>query len=914
LRRPLRISVTNADPAAPGGTSVTERFIYGEQCPSGDALNLLGKPWRHFDQAGLATVESMDFKGNPTGASRRVALDYKRVIDWSAVDGAVPVDISTPLVAATLDAAVAPLLDADSWLAQTTFDALNRPILTVSPHTPARPANQLRHTFDVLGHLATVDVNLRGATAGGQPVWTPFVTRMGYDAKGQRLAIAYGNGTNTAYSYDPLTFRLTSLVTSRNAAAFPGDSAAVAGWPGSQVQNLAYAYDPVGNITRITDAAQQTIYFSNNRVDPSNDYTYDALYRLILASGREHLGQAGARAPYSWNDASNTGLQWSALDRQAMGNYTESYTYDAVGNFLQMRHIGLNPANPGWTQNYIYEEPSQIDGAFVSNRLTATSLDGGTSWDRYSTGGDGYDAHGNMLRMAHLPTMASDYRDQLQNVDLIGGGEAWYVYDSSGERLRKVWEKSPNLIEERIYLGGFEIFRRHLGQIGPNTAILERETLHIMDDRQRIALVETGTLDTKGADKAPAQLIRYQFGNHLGSAVLELDDVSQIISYEEYSAYGSTTYQAVANSVDAPKRYRFSGKERDEGTGLNYHSARYYALWLGRWIATDPAGLVDNLNVYAHTRNNPISMRDITGNQSESFDDRAPVASGPFSGSPLPDVSRSHPTPTSEEVYAEAGEDEFLRTHSIAPGVASALDKTMDSLGPEFKRRVQEAARVVGLDPGLLAAAAIAEPNKGTLGDLRDAYLGTHSHQVGSAVIGLDDIQEEIGTISHNIPAFHSIHMNDTGHDFAPESGPSGGKRVLDIPGDQTLLAFASYLKQQEISVRNTLQRQSGIVGRPIEFDELPVEQRFFMTRLRMNPGHNNKALPVSQRGINPSLSKLARGANLFVNGIISPARRAGNAELGATITTAQGIHLSRVVFGINPFAKASSNSVFDGL
>jgi hypothetical protein len=57
------------------------------------------------------------------------------------------------------------------------------------------------------------------------------------------------------------------------------------------VQNLHYTYDPAGNITHIQDDAQQTIYFRNQRVEPSNDYTYDAVYRLIQASGREHLGQ-----------------------------------------------------------------------------------------------------------------------------------------------------------------------------------------------------------------------------------------------------------------------------------------------------------------------------------------------------------------------------------------------------------------------------------------------------------------------------------------------------------------------------------------------------------------------------------------------------------------------------------------------
>jgi len=55
--------------------------------------------------------------------------------------------------------------------------------------------------------------------------------------------------------------------------------------------------------------------------------------------------------------------------------------------------------------------------------------------------------------------------------------------------VRKVWEKPLGLTEERIYFGDFEIFRKHGGPIGANTATLERETLHVMDDKQRIALV-----------------------------------------------------------------------------------------------------------------------------------------------------------------------------------------------------------------------------------------------------------------------------------------------------------------------------------------------------------------------------------------------------------------------------------------
>ena len=57
------------------------------------------------------------------------------------------------------------------------------------------------------------------------------------------------------------------------------------------MQDLRYTYDPAGNITRIDDAALQTIFHNDQQVEPICDYTYDAIYRLIEATGREHIGQ-----------------------------------------------------------------------------------------------------------------------------------------------------------------------------------------------------------------------------------------------------------------------------------------------------------------------------------------------------------------------------------------------------------------------------------------------------------------------------------------------------------------------------------------------------------------------------------------------------------------------------------------------
>ena len=61
------------------------------------------------------------------------------------------------------------------------------------------------------------------------------------------------------------------------------------------------------------------------------------------------------------------------------------------------------------------------------------------------------------------------------------------------------------------------------------------------------------------------------------------------------------------------KRYRYTGKERDEETGLYYHGARYYAPWLGRWISFDPLGLIDGPNGYIYARNRPTYLTDSNG-------------------------------------------------------------------------------------------------------------------------------------------------------------------------------------------------------------------------------------------------------------------------------------------------------------
>jgi RHS repeat-associated protein len=137
-----------------------------------------------------------------------------------------------------------------------------------------------------------------------------------------------------------------------------------------------------------------------------------------------------------------------------------------------------------------------------------------------------------------------------------------------------------------------------------------------MDDSHRVALIDTKTRENGNVLAAPESLLRYQLGNHLDSAVLELDDHGDEITYEEYHPYGTTAYQAGRTEIEVKlKRYRYTGKERDEETGLAYHGARYYAPWLGRWISCDPRPSGD---LYVYVRDGPIRFHDPNGKEAQS--------------------------------------------------------------------------------------------------------------------------------------------------------------------------------------------------------------------------------------------------------------------------------------------------------
>ena len=665
--------------------------IYGEGQP---AANLCRRLFRRYDMAGYVENTQYDFKGNLLVSARQLGTAYRQAADWTPL---ASLTAAAQLDSTATGAGLIPSGDGgrDRFAGSTVYDALNRVIQSVTPHSATMLPNVLQSVFDAGGHLLAVDAWLQQAaapTALLDPTTASrhAVSAIAYNARGQQISATFGNASSSAWGYDPQTFRLITLATTR-----PASFAVNA----QTVQALSYYYDPVGNITTLRDDAdtQDVVFFQNQRVEPSAAYTYDPMYRLIAATGREHLGQTGgvlaAPVQVTNDDSARIGLPQPG-DGAAMGIYTETNSYDAVGNLQSLIH---QAGSGNWTRRYSYAEASYIVAGETGNRLSASSLPGDPASGPFSAT-YAHDAHGNMTRMPHLPALTWDEDDRLRSTtrQVVTTGTppiTYYVYDTEARRVRKVADGAAAAGaaargSERIYLGATEVYRQYAAD--GTTVALARETLSITAAGATIALVETRTT---GTDPAPAQQVRYQFSNHLGSAVLELDDASGIVSYEEYYPFGSTSYQAVASQTDVAKRYRYTGRERDSENDLYYHGARYYVPWLGRWTGCDPKGLAAGVNLFAYARNNPIVLFDPAGTdpvspsinpppppqaQPPSIDDARNTPpktyhwGGKLQDKPPPDPPRKDPPPVdTKPAPVQAEPEKPADTPAATPGAAA---------------------------------------------------------------------------------------------------------------------------------------------------------------------------------------------------------------------------------------------------
>ncbi|STQ89881.1 RHS repeat-associated core domain-containing protein [Iodobacter fluviatilis] len=97
----------------------------------------------------------------------------------------------------------------------------------------------------------------------------------------------------------------------------------------------------------------------------------------------------------------------------------------------------------------------------------------------------------------------------------------------------------------------------------------------------------------------------YYHVDHLGTPQTLSDENGEIAWSAEYKAWGEAqvVISEAAKTAGINNPIRFQGQYFDEESGLHYNRHRYYDPEIGRFISSDPIGLMGGFNTHAYAPN-----------------------------------------------------------------------------------------------------------------------------------------------------------------------------------------------------------------------------------------------------------------------------------------------------------------------
>lgn len=180
--------------------------------------------------------------------------------------------------------------------------------------------------------------------------------------------------------------------------------------------------------------------------------------------------------------------------------------------------------------------------------------------------------------------------------------EALYLYDASGNRLKKLVRNQQRSYDVKTY---YNVFERR-SKYSSNDSLLNESIAVKLDT----VSYQSGNHPDEWNDEV------WSLCDHLGSPNSLVSGTGAGLMTIYNNPFGEETYSYYHN-----QRYRYCGKELDSESGLYYYGARYYAAVLGRFVSVDPlAGKYAQLSPYNYAGNDPVGDLDIDGMQSTSTD------------------------------------------------------------------------------------------------------------------------------------------------------------------------------------------------------------------------------------------------------------------------------------------------------
>jgi len=484
------------------------------------------------------------------------------------------------------------------------YDALNR----MYDRTHSDGTQEDIFLYDVSpGWNGFVSTNGIGRLTGSWSVNAPHAQRMfSYDVMGHPLIVyEWMQSTGTGWQWSAYNYN------------FDGSTASIT-YPTTGT-TIYYGYDTAGRLqcASSVNSCSGTVYKQVDTFAPTG----------AMWTGRE--GLVSGSTAISLTDHYNPRLQLDSINAVNGGTTLQSIAYDYAYGTANNGNINVmnNLKNTARSQSYMYDSLNRLTHAWsttlsgtapgawdinylldpwgnMTNRVPSTSFSNSPAPDNFintvNTNNQlvsqvNYDTAGNSIFDGNHH-YAFDAENRVYMLD--NSGSQNYVYDPEGRRVGK-----RGTSNDVVYWYG----------AGSTPLLITNDagvptTEYYFFGSERVAQREIN---------GSSSTLRYYLGDNIGSTSLLINADGSIYSEDDYYPYGKEHCISGACSF---MEFKYTGKERDSESGLDYFGARYFASSMGRWVSTDPKGISlrhllnpQKLNKYTYVLNNPLTLVDPNG-------------------------------------------------------------------------------------------------------------------------------------------------------------------------------------------------------------------------------------------------------------------------------------------------------------
>lgn len=352
----------------------------------------------------------------------------------------------------------------------------------------------------------------------------------------------------------------------------------------------SYAYDPAGLLNRVTIPGQGNISVNSKK--------WLAADKVTLPGGTTQnftINNRLATTGISVKDPANNNISQQQNTLNALQNITQrvidndtyDYGYDDENRLTQVDKNTNPQANYG------------LDP--VGNRIT---LNGSAQWqynannELLSQGGVNYayDDNGNQTQRAEIGNTKNFFYDTVNHITKVEDESnaliARYAYDPFAKRL---WKKTNT--ESTYYLYSNEGLIAEYNSAG---------ALQQSYGYKPNSIWTTAPLFTQ----ANGQYYYYQHDEPNAGKPQKLIAGNGAVAWAaDYDAFGKAT----VTTENVKNNFRFAGQYFDAETGLHYNWNRYYDSETGRYVTSDPIGLLGGVNGYVYVYGDPVNFIDPIG-------------------------------------------------------------------------------------------------------------------------------------------------------------------------------------------------------------------------------------------------------------------------------------------------------------